>query len=77
MTDTFWVTRRPKQGASGVAIEAEDGLEAVSLAYPELNFETQHVSGATTYVLDVDNNVLYEALRVDNPLLAGPGPADG
>jgi hypothetical protein len=43
----------------------QDGLEAACSAYPDLNLEAVDAEGATTYVLDVDNDVMYIASKVE------------
>jgi hypothetical protein len=66
MPITFHV--RKKTSSEGVTIsEVEDGLEAACKAYPELNLETLDVHGDQTYVLDVDNDVMYIVTKVNAP----------
>lgn len=59
----FEYTVRKRTEKGGVKVVAEDGLEAASQAFPDLDFETIDVSGESTHLLDIKHDVIYLAIR--------------
>lgn len=54
---------KKRASAEEVVRVAEDALEAVSIAYPDDDFEVLDVMGARTHVLDIRNNETYIVTR--------------
>jgi len=64
MANVFQVQKRTAEEFVTIS-DVEDGLEAACKAYPELNMETLDVDGDKTFVLDVDNDVMYIVTKVE------------
>ncbi|MBK3780057.1 hypothetical protein G3A43_07290 [Paraburkholderia aspalathi] len=63
MVKAFLVRKRTAE--DGVTIhDVDDGLEAACKAFPELNLEVIDAKDDTTYVVDIDNDVMYVVKQI-------------